>query len=104
MPKLAKLRELIAQKVNHPTTDKEGRPNRKVLVFTAFADTAAYLYNALHQWANEKLGIHIAMVSGGSSGCKTTFDRNEFSHILTNFSPVSKRRSQMQSMPQEGRN
>ena len=99
--KLAKLRELIAQKVNHPTTDKEGRPNRKVLVFTAFADTAAYLYNALHQWANEKLGIHIAMVSGGSSGCKTTFDRNEFSHILTNFSPVSKRRSQMQSMPQE---
>ena len=100
--KLAKLRELIAQKVNHPTTDKEGRPNRKVLVFTAFADTAAYLYNALHQWANEKLGIHIAMVSGGSSGCKTTFDRNEFSHILTNFSPVSKRRSQMQSMPQEG--
>ena len=100
--KLAKLRELIAQKVNHPTTDKEVRPNRKVLVFTAFADTAAYLYNALHQWANEKLGIHIAMVSGGSSGCKTTFDRNEFSHILTNFSPVSKRRSQMQSMPQEG--
>ena len=100
--KLAKLRELIAQKVNHPTTDKEGRPNRKVLVFTAFADTAAYLYNALHQWANEKLGIHIAMVSGGSSGCKTTFDRNEFSHILTNFSPVSKHRSQMQSMPQEG--
>ena len=99
--KLAKLRELIAQKVNHPTTDKEGRPNRKVLVFTAFADTAAYLYNALHQWANEKLGIHIAMVSGGSSGCKTTFDRNEFSHILTNFSPVSKRRSQMQSMPQD---
>ena len=100
--KLAKLRELIAQKVNHPTTDKEGRPNRKVLVFTAFADTAAYLYNALHQWANEELEIHIAMVSGGSSGCKTTFDRNEFSHILTNFSPISKRRSQMQSMPQEG--
>ena len=41
------------------------------------------------------------MVSGGSSGCKTTFDRNEFSHILTNFSPISKRRSQMQSMPQD---
>ena len=99
--KLAKLRELIAEKVNNPTTDKQERPNRKVLVFTAFADTAAYLYDALRQWANKELGIHIAMVSGGSSGCKTTFDRNEFSHILTNFSPISKRRSQMPSMPQD---
>ena len=99
--KLAKLKELIAQKVKHPTTDKEGGPNRKVLIFTAFADTAAYLYDALHQWAKKKLGIHIAMVSGGSSGCKTTFDRNEFSHILTNFSPISKSRSQIQAMPQE---
>ena len=99
--KLAKLKELIAEKVKNPTTDKEERPNRKVLVFTAFADTAAYLYDALHQWANEELGIHIAMVSGGTSGCKTTFGKNEFSHILTNFSPVSKHRSQMPSMPQE---
>lgn len=100
--KLAKLRCLIAEKVNNPTIDKEGRPNRKVLVFTAFADTAAYLYDALHQWATEALGIHVAMVSGGTSGCKTTCGRNEFSHILTHFSPVSKRRSQMQSMPQAG--
>ena len=99
--KLAELKELIAEKVKNPTTDKEGRPNRKVLVFTAFADTAAYLYNALYQWANEELGIQIAMVSGGTSGCKTTFGRNEFSHILTNFSPSSKHRSQIPSMPQE---
>ena len=100
--KLAKLKELIAEKVKNPTTDKGGQPNRKVLVFTAFADTAAYLYDALHQWTNEELGIHIAMVSGGTSGCKTNFGRNEFSHILTNFSPISKRRSQMKSMPQDG--
>ena len=100
--KLTKLKELIAEKVKNPATDKEERPNRKVLVFTAFADTAAYLYDALQQWANEELGIHIAMVSGGTSGCQTTFDRSEFSRILTNFSPVSKHRSQMPSMPQEG--
>ena len=99
--KLAKLKELIAEKVKHPTVDKEERPNRKILVFTAFADTAAYLYGALQQWANKELGIHIAMVSGGTSGCQTTFDRSEFSRILTNFSPVSKHRSQMPSMPQD---
>ena len=98
--KLAKLKEMVAEKVKTPTIDKKGRPNRKVLVFTAFADTAKYLYDALHQWATEELRIHTAMVSGGSSGCETTFGRKEFSHILTNFSPVSKRRSQIQSMSQ----
>ena len=84
-----------------PTIDKRGRPNRKVLVFTAFADTAEYLYDALHQWATKELGTHIAMVSGGSSGVETTFGRKEFSHILTNFSPVSKRRTHIQSMRQD---
>ena len=98
--KLAKLKELIAEKVKNPTTDKHGRPNRKVLVFTHFADTATYLYNALRQWATDELGIHIAMVSGGSEN-KTTFGRNEFSNILTNFSPVAKKRAQMESMPQD---
>ena len=99
--KLAELKKLIAGKVKHPTTDKQGRPNRKVLVFTAFADTAAYLYDALHRWATEELGIHIGLVSGGTSGTQTTFGRNEFSHILTHFSPVAKKRAQMKSMPQE---
>ena len=100
--KLAKLKELIAEKAKNPTTDKEGGPNRKVLIFTAFADTADYLYEALRQWAKEDLEIETAMVSGGTSGCKTTFGRTEFGHILTNFSPVSKHRSQIASMPQEG--
>lgn len=98
--KLAKLKELIAEKVKNPTTDKHGRPNRKVLVFTHFADTATYLYDALRQWSTDELGIHIAMVSGGSEN-KTTFGRNEFSNILTNFSPVAKKRAQMESMPQD---
>ena len=99
--KLAKLKELIAQKVKQPTTDKKGRPNRKVLVFTAFADTAAYLYGALKRWATEELDIHIAMVSGGTDGNKKTFGSSEFSNILTNFSPNSKKRHLMKSMPQD---
>ena len=43
--KLDELKKLIAEKVSHPTTNKKGKSNRKVLVFTAFADTAAYLYD-----------------------------------------------------------
>ena len=100
--KLAKLKELIAEKVKHPTIDQRGQPNRKVLVFTHFADTAAYLYDALRPWATKDLGIQLAMVSGGASGNQTTFGKRDFSHILTNFSPVAKKRAQMTSMPQEG--
>ncbi|MYC74855.1 ATP-dependent helicase [Candidatus Poribacteria bacterium] len=99
--KLAKLKQLIAEKVKQPTKDKKGRTNRKVLVFTAFADTAKYLYEALEQWATEELGVHIGMVSGGTSGNKTTFGRTEFSNILTNFSPQSKKRHLMKTMPQD---
>ncbi len=100
--KLAKLKQLIAEKVKRPTKNKEGKPNRKVLVFTAFADTAKYLYDGLEQWATEELGIHIGMVSGGTSGNKTTFGRTEFSNILTNFSPKSKKRHLMKTtMPQD---
>ena len=100
--KLSKLKQLIAEKVKQPTKNKKGRPNRKVLVFTAFADTAKYLYDALEQWATEELGVHIGMVSGGTSGNKTTFGRTEFSNILTNFSPKSKKRHLMKTtMPQD---
>ncbi|MXV83175.1 ATP-dependent helicase [Candidatus Poribacteria bacterium] len=99
--KLAKLKKLIAKKVKEPTKNKEGKPNRKVLVFTAFADTAKYLYDALEQWATEDLGVHIGRVSGGTSGNKTTFGRTEFGNILTNFSPKSKKRHLMKTMPQD---
>lgn len=99
--KLAELKKLIAQKVQHPTTSAQRRPNRKVLVFTAFADTANYLYEQLRPWA-QGLGVHIAMVSGGAVENKTTFGRNDYYSILTNFSPVAKQRAKMKSMPQEG--
>ncbi|MBD0339414.1 MAG: DEAD/DEAH box helicase, partial [Microcoleus sp. Co-bin12] len=99
--KLAELKELIAEKVKHPTTNKHGQPNRKVLVFTAFADTAVYLYEGLREWATVELKINLALVTGGSAANKTTFGKNEFNHILTNFSPFAKKRAQIPSMKQD---
>lgn len=99
--KLAELKKLIFEKVKSPTTNKQGQPNRKVLVFTAFADTAEYLYKALQEWATTELNVHIALVTGGTSRNKTTFGRNDFNHILTNFSPTSKKRPKIASMPQD---
>ncbi len=49
--KLAQLKELIEQKVRHPERNTQGEDNRKVVVFCAFADTAAYLYEELEGWA-----------------------------------------------------
>jgi superfamily II DNA or RNA helicase len=100
--KLAELKKLVENKTHFPTTDKMGRPNRKLLVFTAFADTAVYLYGAMKEWASKELGINIALVSGGTTENKTTFGKNDFNQILINFSPYSKHRDKMRSMPQQG--
>ena len=99
--KLAELKKLIAAKVAKPTTNKLGEPNRKVLVFTAFADTAAYLYESLLEWAHQELGIHLALVCGGGD-TRATFGESAYDQILTNFSPRSKHRAKIPSMPQQG--
>jgi SNF2 family DNA or RNA helicase len=99
--KLADLKKLILQKAQKPTTNKLGQPNRKVLVFTAFADTATYLYEALRDWARTELKIHIALVTEDASRNKTTCGKADFNQILTNFSPVSKKRSKMSFMTQD---
>lgn len=100
--KLHDLKEIIRAKAQNPTVNKNGVANRKVLVFTAFADTAHYLYRELCPWAQSELGLHSAVVSGGPGGSKTTFGQSDFNHILTNFSPVAKKRGAMKTMPQDG--
>jgi superfamily II DNA or RNA helicase len=99
--KLAELKKLIAAKVAKPTTNKRGEPNRKVLVFTAFADTATYLYESLLEWGSKELGIHMALVCGGGD-TRTTFGNSAYDQILTNFSPRAKHRAKIPSMPQQG--
>jgi superfamily II DNA or RNA helicase len=100
--KLAELKAIIEQKVRHPSTNSHGEDNRKIIVFCAFADTAAYLYENLEDWARHKLNVHIALVSGGTKPNRTTFGHADFSQILTNFSPRAKQRAKMKSMPQDG--
>ncbi len=100
--KLAELKRLIEHKVRHPSTNTLGEENRKAIVFCAFADTAAYLYEELEDWSRNTLGIHIALVSGGARPNRSTFGQAEFTRILTNFAPRAKQRAKMKSMPQDG--
>jgi hypothetical protein len=94
--KLKDLKELIENKIKNPLNGT----NKKVIVFTAFADTANYLYDCLNGWTTSHLKLNIALVAGSLS--KTTFGKNEYSNILTNFSPVAKHREKMKCMPKEG--
>ena len=63
--KLGELKRVLRRKVEAAPDDKDGRSNRKVLVFTTFGDTARYLYDHLSEWARDDLGVHIALVTGG---------------------------------------
>lgn len=94
--KLKDLKWLIEEKIGHPINGN----NKKLIVFTAFADTAQYLYQCLKDWVRHDLGLHIAQVTGALT--QTTFGKNDYASILTNFSPVSKNRAKMKSMHQEG--
>src|SRR5690554_48409 len=89
--KLQTLKEEIRKKVNQPINDN----NKKVLVFSAFADTATYLYENIAHWAKEELGIYTGLVTGGSANNKTNLPKctNEFNNIIVNFSPKSKLRA-----------
>ncbi|MBN1290263.1 MAG: ATP-dependent helicase [Candidatus Latescibacteria bacterium] len=94
--KFQELKKIIEQKIKNQINTG----NKKVIIFTAFADTAEYLYNNLKSWIQDDLKLNTALVSGSLT--KTTFGRNEYDSILTNLSPVSKNRSKMVSAPQEG--
>jgi SNF2 family DNA or RNA helicase len=90
--KLAELKTLIEAKARKPSVDRDGKVNRKVLVFTAFADTARYLHEHLHGWARKELGIHIGLVCG-DGGNAASLGSTDYDDILTNFSPIAKRRA-----------
>lgn len=88
--KLQKLKALIQKKVEAPFNDN----NKKVLVFTAFADTAKYLYENLKDFVQNELKLNIALITGGGNN-KTTFGKSDYDYILTNFSPKSKNRDKL---------
>jgi hypothetical protein len=91
--KLAKLKEHIEAKVKHSPLDKDNRPNRKILVFTAYADTARYLYAQLQPWASKQLKIHSSLVVGSGENESTFTTSRDFTDILMDFAPRAKRRA-----------
>ena len=85
--KLQKLLNVVEQKVNHPINDD----NRKIIIFTAFADTAEYLYNNVSNFVKQKFSLNTAMITGSVEG-RTTIPKlkSDLNTVLTCFSPISK--------------
>lgn len=85
--KLQTLLKLISDKIDTPIN----KGNKKVLVFSAFSDTAEYLYQSVSEFIKGKYGLDTAMITGTVDG-KTTIPkfRATFNNVLTCFSPVSK--------------
>ncbi len=87
--KLIRIQRQIRHRAENPTIDRNGRENRKLLVFTTFKDTAEYLYENLRGLAGE-LNLNTAMVAGDAT--YTTAGANNFNSILDNFAPVARGR------------
>ncbi|MEO5360362.1 MAG: phospholipase D-like domain-containing protein [Nitrospirota bacterium] len=87
--KLKALKMLISEKTKRPFNGD----NKKVIVFTAFADTAKYIYENIKVWCESEFELHCALVSG--SYTQTTYGKNDYDSILMNFSPISKNRAHM---------
>lgn len=87
--KLQKLIEIVEDKIEHPFNPG----NRKILIFSAFADTTNYLYENLAPMLLEKYGLYSARIQGASSGNATNIrGEKDTDRLLTLFSPISKER------------
>lgn len=87
--KLQELLKLISAKIENPINPG----NKKVLIFSAFSDTAEYLYEHVSTYIKQKYGLETAVITGTIDG-KTTIKgfHATLNNVLTCFSPISKGR------------
>lgn len=92
--KLQELLKLISNKIENPINPG----NKKILVFSAFSDTAEYLYENVSTYIKDKYGLNTAVITGSIDG-KTTIKgfRATLNNVLTCFSPISKDKNVLMS-------
>lgn len=93
--KLQHLKTTILSKLASPIN----QGNRKVLIFTAFADTANYLYEHLAPFFLQEKKLHSAKITGDGPPKSTLKKNYDFLSVLTLFSPRSKEKAR--TLPKE---
>lgn len=94
--KLQELYYVIDEKISHPINDG----NKKIIIFTAFSDTAYYLYDNICDYVKQKYGLNTALVTGSVEGRTNAPIKNkDLNSVLTCFSPISKGRDLFENLP-----
>ena len=94
--KLQQLLSVISHKIEHPINGD----NHKIIIFTAFTDTAQYLYDNVSTFIKKKYQLNTAMITGSVEGRSTVPKLHcDLNTVLTCFSPVSKDRDLFEDMP-----
>ena len=89
--KLKNLKTIIENKNKNPINPN----NKKVIIFTAFADTANYLYENISIWAKENFNIESCLITGSGNNKCTLNISKDMNNLLINFSPISKERNKI---------
>jgi len=88
--KLNQLLDVVAKKIEAPIN----ADNKKIIIFTAFSDTAEYLYEHVNVFVKKRYGLNTALITG-SVDSRTTIPKfpSDLNSMLTCFSPVSKEKA-----------
>lgn len=89
--KLNQLKAIIDEKIQKPFN----HGNKKILIFSAFADTADYLYQTISNYVKNKYGLYTACVSGGGYNKTNVGGSLQTDRILALFSPISKQKDRI---------
>lgn len=87
--KLQTLKDIISNKIKNPIN--EG--NKKVLIFSAFADTANYVYENISVWLKSEYNLESSLIEGDGNKATLKHTPKRTDHLLTMFSPISKNRA-----------
>lgn len=90
----SKLQQLMTD-LEHKFTNPINDGNKKAIIFTAFSDTALYLYDCLAQKIKDNYGLNVAMITGDVEARSTLKlkEKLDFNKVLTLFSPISKEKA-----------
>lgn len=89
-----KLQQLI-KLLDHKVTQPFNSGNKKAIIFTAFADTANYLYENIQGYLKQTYGIHTSLITGSKKISNAKSIPSDLNALLTCFSPLSKDKAQL---------
>ncbi len=96
--------QMLIEDIRYKFANPINPGNKKIIVFTAFSDTAQYLYDNIAPLIKERTGLNTALVSGDVEA-RSTFklrEKLDFNKVLTLFSPISKEKTALYPNISEG--